>query len=101
METLENIQAKTIRHGPIIARVMKKPARFCVRQLVYRWGSLTAGPAESKWAADKIYQEVSGAYPILMSWLIKILVTAIINWFLKRRSRGLDMVLKRLRREML
>lgn len=101
METLESIQIKTVKDGPFIARIMKKSARFCVLRMVYRWGSLTAGTEESKWAADRIYKEVSAGYPILMSWLIKILVAAIIDWFFKRRSRGLDMIMKRLRKEML
>lgn len=100
METLETLQEKVIKHGPVLARVMKKPARECVRMIVYRWGSLTAGQSESDWARQQIYKQVTDAYPFVTTWLIKILVTMIINWIFSRRSKGLDRVMRRLRREM-
>ena len=64
--------------------------RFTILYVIKHWRSLTASPGERAWARKKITNKVVATFPWWQAFLIKILVSVIIDWFLKRRNKDFD-----------
>jgi len=74
-----------------------KVKRLTIIYVIKHWGSLTASAGEIAWARRKIAREVALAYSWWQVFLIKILVSVIIDWFLKRRNKDFDDTINELR----
>ena len=100
-ETLGGLQQTVLKHGPLLARLMKEPAKRVVRMVVLRWASLTAGPEEAKWARRRIKEDIVAAYPLWAAFLLKILVNLVINWIVSNRNPMVDAKISYIRKEIL
>lgn len=97
--TLAGLQNAILRDGPLMARLLPGPARRIARMVVSRWGSLTAGKRERAWAKARIKEDVVALYPFWTSFVLKMLVTLIVNWIMSNRSPLIDAKMQHIRKK--
>tara|TARA_B100000676_G_C17481905_1_gene533833 strand:+ start:58 stop:366 length:309 start_codon:yes stop_codon:yes gene_type:complete len=85
-KTIAGLQLEASTKGPWLARRFPTITNAVVYQCVTHWYSLSASVGERMWAERIIKQRVQKAFPVIYAIVIKIIVSLIISWMLKKRN---------------
>tara|TARA_Y100001938_G_C8080658_1_gene428840 strand:+ start:574 stop:879 length:306 start_codon:yes stop_codon:yes gene_type:complete len=95
-QTLAGLEMEAAIKGPWLARRFPRVTKLTIKLCALHWHTLCASPGEQMWAVNMIKRRVGEGFPLIYSWLLKMVASLVIYWLLNKRSLEFDKDMERI-----